>query len=239
MTIDLALLGSALLLGFVGSTHCVGMCGGISATLGAVGGANNAILALSYNCGRVLCYMLLGLIVGGSVELITIPIAPAIPQIGLWLRSLAGVFAVALGLHVAGRWRGFTRIEALGKYLWRHVQPITGTLLPPRHAGSALLLGGLWGLLPCSMVYSSLGWAAANGTAIGGAEWMVAFGIGTLPAMLITTQGGGYIRGLIRRPFMRRLAALMLIIFGISTAVLPWLHEVHAGHEHLHHSAMP
>ncbi|HEY3698124.1 MAG TPA: sulfite exporter TauE/SafE family protein [Spongiibacteraceae bacterium] len=238
MTIDLALFGSALLLGFVGSTHCVGMCGGISATLGAAGGANNVKLSLSYNVGRVLCYTLLGAIVGGSVELLTIPVTPVLPQIGLWLRSLAGLLVIAMGLYVAGWWSGLTRLEAIGKHLWRHVQPLTRKLLPPRHAGSALLLGALWGLLPCGMVYSSLSWTAMNGTALGGAEWMAAFGIGTLPAMMVTTHGGSYIRDLTRRPRVRKLVAIALIIFGASAAVLPWLHGAHSEHEHMHHAAM-
>jgi uncharacterized protein len=229
MAIDGALLGGGFLLGLLGSTHCIGMCGGISATLGAAGGANNPTFSLAYNLGRVLCYTLLGLLVGGSVELFSAPLAP---QIGLSLRTLAGLLTIAMGLYVGGWWNGLTRLEAIGKYLWRYVQPLTRSLLPPRHVGSALALGALWGLLPCGLIYSSLSWAALNGSAFGGAQAMAAFGVGTLPAMLITTHGGSYIRGVTRRPWLRRGGAIALIFFGVSAALLPWWHSAHPAHDH-------
>jgi sulfite exporter TauE/SafE len=127
--------------------------------------------------------------------------------------------------------------------VWRRVQPLTRALLPPRHAGAALALGALWGLLPCGLIYSSLGWAAATGDAVQGGLLMAAFGLGTLPAMALTTCGGVQLQRRLRRPAMRRGIGAVLIAFGIASALLPWWHTwlhterhtTHAGGAAQHH----
>lgn len=227
----------AFLLGFMGSAHCLGMCGGISAALGTALPTTNRqrtfALSLSYNLGRVLSYTLLGAFVGtlsqGMAQELSQPLLQLLPQGTRWLRTLAGLMVIAMGFYVAGWWRGLAQLERIGNYLWRHIQPFTRPLLPPKNIGSALLLGELWGFLPCGLVYSSLTWALLHADAIDGAIWMLAFGIGTLPAMLAMTHGGSYVHAWKQRPLFRNAAAIALIAAGIAAAVMPWQH---AGHEH-------
>lgn len=232
---DLPTLAGAFLLGLMGSAHCLGMCGGIGAALGLAGARRSLLFAASYNLGRILCYAALGALAGGAVALLGAGLHGALPTAGLWLRSLAGLLVVAMGLYVGGWWFGLARLEALGGGLWRRVQPHARALLPPRHAGAALTLGALWGLLPCGLIYSSLSWAAASGDALHGGLLMAMFGLGTLPAMTLATFGGGQLQQYLRRPLVRRGVGAMLIAFGIATALLPWQHATHAGTEHRHH----
>jgi sulfite exporter TauE/SafE len=91
-----------------------------------------------------------------------------------------------MGLYLAGWWSGLTRVEALGRGLWRHLQPLTSRLIPVHSLPQALTLGALWGWLPCGLVYSTLLWAASQGNATESALLMLAFGLGTWPVLLAT-----------------------------------------------------
>lgn len=233
-------LTSALLVGLMGSSHCLGMCGGISSALGMAGGRRAALFALAYNLGRILCYAALGAVVGGGVAALGGVLSQWLPTLGPWLRTLAGLLLIAMGLYVSGWWMGLTRVERLGSLLWRPLQPLAQRLLPPRNVAGALLLGAVWGLLPCGLVYSSLAWAASSGDALHSAALMAAFGAGTLPAMLLTTLGGEQLQRRLQRPAVRRVAGILLIAFGIISAALPWLpgHAGHgAAHQHQHPAA--
>ena len=234
--IDASIWLPAFLLGLMGSAHCIGMCGGIGAALGAARGQPSLRFSLAYNIGRVLSYALLGAVIGGAADLISQPLLQWLPQGARWLRVFAGLMVVAMGFYVAGWWRGLAQLERIGALVWRRVRPLTKSLLPPRSAGAALTLGALWGLLPCGLVYSSLTWALLNADAARGAQWMAAFGCGTLPAMLATTHGGSYLRRWAQRPRLRQGAALVLIAAGIVAMALPFLHAQHAAHDHSHHA---
>jgi sulfite exporter TauE/SafE len=230
-------LGAALLLGLLGSSHCIGMCGGIGTALGAASGERWR-LALLYHAGRIGSYAALGALVGLLVQLGAGALQPLLPWIGAVLRTLAALLVIAMGLYVAGWWLGITRLEALGSHLWRWVQPLTRRLLPPRGAGSALLLGALWGLLPCGLIYSSLAWAAASGDALDAASRMAAFGLGTLPAMAAVTLGGQQLQRHLQRPRLRQLAGIVLIGFGLFALGQVWTHAMpseNGAHAHHHH----
>lgn len=229
----LSALGSALLLGLMGSTHCLGMCGGISAALGAAAGAQRRVMAVAYNLGRILCYALLGLIAGSVVAGFGELLQLWMPGVGKILRSLAALLVIGMGLFIAGWWLGISRIETAGSGVWRRIQPLVKRFLPPRSPFDALMLGGLWGLLPCGLVYSSLSWAATAGAPLESALLMAGFGLGTLPAMLVTTLGGQALQQRLRRPVIRKLAGSVLIGFGLFTLVSLW------GGTHAHHHASP
>lgn len=236
MIFDASIILPAFLLGFMGSAHCLGMCGGISAALGAANERRTFALSVSYNIGRVLSYTLLGALVAGMAQGFSQPLLQLLPQGARWLRTLAGLMVIAMGFYVAGWWRGLTHLEKIGAHVWRYVLPLTKPLLPPKSIGAALLLGELWGFLPCGLVYSSLTWAVLSADAMRGALWMAAFGIGTLPAMLATTHGGSYLRNWKQRPALRHAAALVLIVAGIVAAAMPWLHAQHDHSDHLDHA---
>jgi sulfite exporter TauE/SafE len=232
----LSILG-AITIGLLANTHCLAMCGGISAALGAAGGKPNLAMALSYNLGRILCYALLGAIASGAVASLNNLLPPVLFQIvGPLLRTVAGLLVIAMGLYISGWWMGLTKLEMLGSRLWRHLQPLSKNLLPPRHPGAALLLGALWGLLPCGLIYSTLSWAATHGSPVEGAVLMISFGLGTLPGLLLVSLGGQRAMRLLRQPLLRKIAGVLLIVFGTMTIVTPWLHGAHGDHAH-HHTA--
>ena len=81
------------------------------------------------------------------------------------------------------------------------------------------LLGMLWGWLPCGLIYSTLSWVAANGDPINGALAMLAFGLGTLPAMFTSTLAASALINLISRQWVRSASGLILIGYGIWTIV--------------------
>ena len=184
------------LVGLAGSVHCIGMCGGIVGAL-SVGVArpppraviaihaqrtvseSNALRVLAYNGGRIASYMLAGALAGGlagagMVRMASLQIA------GYWLANL---MLVALGLYLMDAWRGLARLEAAGNLVWRRVRPLLAPLLPMDTPFKALAVGGLWGWVPCGMVYSALLTAMMGGSALHGAAAMAAFGLGTLPTL--------------------------------------------------------
>ena len=98
-------------------------------------------------------------------------------------RSLAGLVLIGVGTGVLFKWRPLAGLERLGGRLWRHVAPLARAI-PARGLTGAVLLGMLWGWLPCGFVYSMLIFAALKGGALQGAAMMLCFGLGTAPAVL-------------------------------------------------------
>lgn len=221
MTDLLPQLLSALMLGLLGGGHCLGMCGGLMGALTLAIPAERRHqrlrLLVAYNAGRILSYTTAGLLLGlAGWALASGPLATL-------MRSIAGLLLIAMGLYLAGWWSGLTRIEALGRGLWRHLQPITRRFMPITSAPRALLLGGLWGWLPCGLVYSTLLWAASQGDALRSAALMFAFGLGTLPVLLTTGLAAERLVGLLRRRGVRIAGGLLVILFGLWT--LPGPHQ--------------
>lgn len=213
MAIDASLL-AALLGGLLGSVHCLGMCGGLAGALGMTGGS---LFAIAYSVGRIASYALAGAIAGG----IGAGLAGAM-GLGPWLRLVMGLVLILLGLQVAMRMRLLAPLEAAGARLWRLLAPITRRFLPPRHAGQALAVGGLWGWLPCGLVYGMLAAAAGTGGAASGALFMAVFGLGTAPAMIGLSWASGRGGDWLNRH--RRTLGWLLIAFGVWTAATPLMH---------------
>lgn len=233
MDTSLSLL-AAFSVGFLGSLHCVGMCGGISAALGqSLGGAQRNAFSqrLTYQFlfsgGRIGSYMLAGLLAASIGE----GFRHVFDQQGqLILRTLAGAMMIALGLYLSSVWRGLARLEQLGAHLWKHLSPISRHLLPVTRPSQALALGALWGWLPCGLVYSALGWSITAPSPLLGALTMGYFGLGTLPAMLGVGLFSGSAQDLLRAPALRWTGSLLLILFGMWTIASPWLggHSLHS-----------
>jgi len=233
----LPLLLSALVLGLLGGGHCLGMCGGL---MGALTMAippdqrgRRLRLLVAYNLGRVSSYAVAGFLIGlAGLAVANSPAAMA-------LRVVAALLLITMGLYLAGWWSGLTRIESLGRGLWRHIQPIASKFMPVTSVPRALILGALWGWLPCGLVYSTLLWSASQGDALDSALLMLAFGIGTWPVLLATGLAAERLTTLLRKRGVRVVGGVMVILFGIWTLPGPhqqWLmghgsapsHETHA-----------
>ena len=215
------LLVSALVLGLLGGGHCLGMCGGLMGALTLAippeQRSRRLQLLLAYNLGRILSYALAGLLLGLAGWVV------AGSQAEVIMRTLAALLLIAMGLYLAGWWSGLTRIEALGRGLWRHSQPLTRRFMPVTSIPKAVVLGSLWGWLPCGLVYSTLLWASSQGNAVNSALLMLAFGLGTWPVLLATGLAAERITALLRKRGVRMAGGLLVILFGIWT--LPGPHQ--------------
>lgn len=221
MTELLPLLSAALLAGLLGSAHCLGMCGGISGLFAVNAGVatlrTQIPFALTYNAGRVISYAVLGSIVGlfGSV------IVKASPSVAVGIRLASGIIIILVGLKVAFDVRWLNAIERMGATLWSRISPAARGLVPVTSLPRALGLGLLWGWLPCGLVYSVLMIAATSAAPLSGAAVMVAFGVGTMPAMIMTGLGAARLAELMRRRSARLGMGLVIVAMGILTMISP------------------
>ncbi|MFT5759158.1 MAG: sulfite exporter TauE/SafE [Alteromonadaceae bacterium] len=213
---------SAFIIGIIGSTHCVGMCGGITSMLTTAlpkkNPTSDLLLVFLYNVGRISSYAIIGAIVGytGSTAARNI----GVPLAGL--RLLAAVFLIFLGLYL-GQWlMWIARIESLGKVLWQKISPLSKYLIPVDTPLKALSLGTLWGWLPCGLVYSTLTWSMASGNALSGALIMACFGLGTLPALVLMSLSTIRIKQLVNKPILRKTLAFAIIMYGIYSLIVAY-----------------
>lgn len=210
---------SAFLIGLLGSTHCLGMCGGISASLSMalpVGKGfrfRQSLMLLAFNGGRIASYTLIATL----IALLSTRAANQWQGVGLALMTLAGLLLIMMGLSMGQWWQGIRFVERVGAPAWRLLSPLTRRFLPVNNVGQALALGGLWGWLPCGLVYSTLGWAALQPTVTSAALTMTFFGLGTLPSMLATGYAATWIRDLKGHQGFRKLSGALLILFGLWT----------------------
>ena len=234
MTLDL-LLPVAFLAGFFGSGHCLGMCGPVVVLLETPGGQssafNSVLRRLIYNTGRMLFYVLLG-VIAGVLGVVLTKIAGI--KVGLsLLRILAGLLVIALGLNLLFDFRALSYLEKGGAVIWRRLAPLARHVLPISTPARALGAGFIWGALPCGLVYSAVAIAATSGSASGGALVMLTFWLGTLPALLVAGASAKKLAEWVRHPVLRRLTGVMLIGIGVFALSMPYLHGASNGpHQH-------
>ena len=200
------------LIGLLGGSHCIGMCGGIVGAL-SIGGPARPALHLAYNAGRILSYGLAGALAGGLGGA-SLVLGGQLP-LRLALFVLANLMLIALGLYLMGVTRALAFSERFGQRLWRHVQPLSRRYLPARHVAQAFPLGLLWGWLPCGLVYSALITALTSGSALRGAGLMLAFGAGTLPNLLLAGLLAVRMRAYAAKPAVRLSAGLLVLAYGL------------------------
>jgi len=206
---------AAFMAGLLGGMHCAAMCGGIACFLNGNqrGAAPRWIYALSYNAGRILSYALAGALAGAA------------GQAGLLFRgwlplqqvfmTAAGLMLVLMALYLAGVSPLIRGLEAAGSVVWRYVQPLAQRVLPVDSAAKALGLGVVWGWLPCGMVYALLLLALSTGSAAQGALVMLAFGLGTLPNMLLLSGVARRVRQALMIRGARLIVAGVLAVAGV------------------------
>ncbi|MFK7159820.1 sulfite exporter TauE/SafE family protein [Marinospirillum sp. MEB164] len=211
---------TALIAGLLGGGHCIGMCGGIVSALSFAlppsqrHPARLLGLLLMYNLGRISSYVLAGALVGGLGQLLVQSIQPLV-QLLSWLAVL---MLVLMAAYIGQWWMGLLKVEALGKGLWRRLEPIGRRLMPVTHPLQALGIGLVWGWLPCGLVYSMLILALSSGSALHGAILMLFFGLGTLPTLLLTGALAQQLMTYLRQGFWRQCSALLLLVFALLQA---------------------
>lgn len=203
------------LVGILGGVHCVGMCGGIVGALASQTSTGRPVwrLHLAYNLGRITSYAAAGALVGslGGLGKAFAPLASA--QLAFYV--LANVMLIALGIYLMGFTRVLGFAERFGQRLWRRLQPYTIRFIPVRQVSQAFPLGLLWGWLPCGLVYGVLTTALVAGSAGRGALAMLAFGLGTLPNLLLAGLLLSRFRRFTQMPMVRIISGLVVLGFGI------------------------
>lgn len=224
-------LVTAFLLGLFSSAHCIAMCGSVIGALTLTlpveirqQPRKMFPFVFNYNVGRILSYAIAGSIVGF--------LASPLAQInGLSvLRYLSVLVMISMGLYLAGWFPKFAHAEKIGAPIWRKLQPIGQKLLPVRTLKQAFLLGAVWGWLPCGLVYAGLAVAATTGDPLYAASVMLAFGLGTLPAVMGAGMFAGMLASLARNQLFRKLAGLLIIVMALL--LLLWPHGGHEQHDH-------
>ena len=214
MLMDPGVLAAAFAVGVLGGVHCLGMCGGIvgAISLSHAGSESPAWpRLLAYNLGRMSSYVVAGALAG----LLGAALLGAMPQGQRILELLAAVFLILLGLYLAGWWPVLARLEQVGGRVWKRIEPLGRRFIPVRHAGQAFVVGGIWGWLPCGLVYSVLVWALSAGSAADGALLMAAFALGTLPNLMLMGLFAARLARFVRNELVRQGAGGLLIAYGL------------------------
>lgn len=221
-------LSTAFLAGLLGAGHCFGMCGGIAGGLGAMSAGRGAVgAALTFNGARILSYAILG---GVAATLLGVTgEALALPDWGRWLRWATAVLIALVGLQFLFNLRVLAVIERGGARVWRKVSPLAQRAAGAKGLGGRLALGLAWGLLPCGLVYTILLTAASTGSFPDGALVMLAFGAGTLPALLGMTLWAPALASLLQDQVFRRLMGIALVLLA-AWSVLMMGGNSHAQH---------
>jgi len=201
--------------GLLGGVHCLGMCGSIVGILTTQLPKNKPLwpFHLAYSGGRILSYGVAGGLVGsvGAAGLLWRDQVP----IQHLLFALSSLMLIALGLYLAGLGHFVRRIEGVGRGLWQRLQPLTRRLFPVSTPWRAFQLGMVWGWLPCGLVYSVLLTALASGSTRSGALIMLAFGLGTLPNLLLIGLFWQRVKGWVQQPKVRLSAGLLVVALGV------------------------
>ncbi len=216
---------SAFVIGFFGSLHCVGMCGGLVSALCMARPKLWWPGLLSYQLGRIFTYVILGLIaglVGTSLGEFS-----GFKQAQWLLTLFAGGLMILFACYLGG-WLPdpFSKLTA-------KISRATGMTYWMKKASSShrldawLVVGLLNGLLPCGLVYAGLALSLTATAPFQGALIMLLFGLGTVPAMLVVPALLRKITPVKRGQFLK-VAALLLIVLGILTMLRGNLHH----HDH-------
>lgn len=194
----------AFFTGLFGSIHCVGMCGPLAFAIPSFRGSALLILLdkLVYNIGRTLTYTVLGLIIG---------------LIGqqLWLAGVQSSLSILTGVFiiVAASFRIFKISLGSGKLATKMTQPFNKLISSAiKHKSGHLITGVLNGLLPCGFVYLALAGALNTGNSISAAQYMLFFGLGTLPLMFIAMVSTSFIGPIFRRRINNAIPVVMLLL---------------------------
>ncbi len=230
---------SAIAIGFFGSLHCVGMCGGLVSALCMTRPKLWWPGLLSYQFGRILTYVILGFIAGllGS----SLGEVSWFKQAQWLLTLLAGGLMILFACYLGG-WLPdpFSRLTA-------RISQATGMTYWMKKASSShrldawLIAGALNGLLPCGLVYAGLALSLTVNAPFQGALIMLLFGLGTVPAMLAVPALLRKLNPVKRGQFLK-IAALLLIGLGIFTMLRGNLHHhdhpvTHQSDDHSIHSS--
>ncbi len=211
---------SIFLIGFLSSFgHCIGMCGGfvmtysikINPTGSRQSWLQHVLPHVLYNSGRILTYTFLGFFFGLLGE--TLKVMLEVDHFQGGLEIFAGAIMVLMGLDLGG-WFPISKGGYLPGFRW-FIQGIQ-QLLQRVNRHNVFQLGLVLGFIPCGLVYAAGATAAASGNAVRGALLMLAFGLGTVPALLVVAFSTQWLSVTLRQRFLK-VATVFVIVLGVLT----------------------
>lgn len=198
---------TAILLGLLGSFHCIGMCGPIAFMLPVhKSSTSGKVLKVgSYHLGRLMAYASIGLLFG--------LLGSGIYLFGMQqkLSLMMGIFMILLVVLPASRIKVFSS----GGFFFRAVGRIKSALgkeLTKPGADTYLGLGLLNGFLPCGLVYMAVIGAVASGNALQGSVYMIMFGIGTIPMMTLAVFAAHKINTKVRTKLTKAIPIFVIVL---------------------------
>jgi sulfite exporter TauE/SafE len=202
----------AFIAGFLGSGHCLGMCGALVSGYFMNAGKNKSYFPyFAYQLTRIFIYVAIGLL-AASLGMVLVS-SGMVGKFQSILQMMIGFIVIILALGILGLipWQGSIKLLPMnllrqGYAKARTKGPIVG----------AMIAGFLNGLMPCPLTFAMYVEATSATTLIEGGAVMLAFGAGTLPTMLFISfafgKMGANIRGI-----MLKLAAVIMIFMGLNT----------------------
>jgi sulfite exporter TauE/SafE len=209
----------ALLLGLLGSVHCIGMCGPIALSIPLRRERTQSLLSgiFIYNAGRAFTYAMLGAVSGLAGSAVKW-------AAGQQTLSIVAGSLILLALIVNAFGKQLKKFSPFTKG-FSTIRKVLGKLFKQNRYDALWLIGMLNGFLPCGLVYTALAGAAATGNFLNGAFFMFIFGIGTIPALFALSLAGTKISFSMRErmrkavPVFVGIMALLLIVRGLGLGI--------------------
>ena len=167
----------------------------------------------SYNFGRISSYMLAGLVVGLIESLLTLPLGEAHDH--RFLQIISALIITGAGFYIAGWFPSFAYIEKTGSRFWKTIEPYGRKLIPVASLSQAFMFGMVWGWIPCGLVYTALALAATTGDIGSSILVMLAFGLGTLPAVAGTGIASTFITRINNLRATKQIVGMLLVFVAI------------------------
>lgn len=210
----------AFIIGLFSSLHCVAMCGSIIGTLSFSlkpeirdNKSKMAAFIFSYNFGRISSYVLAGFLVALLESIITLPLGSEHGH--RILQIISALIITGAGFYIAGWFPNFAYIEKTGSRFWKTIEPYGRKLIPVATLKQAFLFGMVWGWIPCGLVYTALALAATSGDITTSMLTMLAFGIGTLPAVMGMGMVSTFISRLSKLHTTKQVIGMLLVLIAI------------------------
>lgn len=207
---EIAIILSAIGLGFASGFHCIGMCGPIALSMGLTKkqATNFYLQNLTYQFGRIFTYAFLGAVLG--------IIGEGFEMAGFQkhLTIAVGILLIVMAVFSFGGKDFASKIPFFSKFLFK-VKYNLGKLLQRADYKSRFTTGILNGFLPCGMVYMALTASLASGGIWQGASYMALFGLGTLPFMFAVVLAGNLMNQAFRLKVLKAIPVIMIILGGL------------------------
>lgn len=200
------------MLGLASSLHCIGMCGPLSLAMPVAGLRKNQryVNLFFYQTGRIITYISIGMVTGLIGR-------------GILLAGYQQMISVIAGLIIL--------IAAAGYYTGKKAKPLSflngfyhaisqlvfRMISRANQPGGALLFGMANGLLPCGMVYIAAVTSVSYGSTIYAGAFMLFFGLGTLPAMMLMVIAGRRFSG--KYNWLRNLTPVVITTVGLLLVI--------------------